>query len=337
MLHSTLNRMAVVVAILLALGSRTALAEEAHTFCVFDPVGKQGELYQLAQSYLRDVPALAGPTQLRVYIDERIATEDFKAGQCDGLAISSLRARPFNPFVSSIDAVGAVPSREHLSVLIKGLANPKAQAYLEQGPYEVVGVVPLGALYVMVRDREINSVEKAAGKRVAVMDWDRSQAALVQGLAAQPVASDVSSFAPKFNNGQVDIIAAPALLYKQLELERGLAKKGAVYRFPLAQLTATLLVRKDRYPEGFGQRLRALIPGQLDRSYAMIDRAEAQIAPRYWIDLPAADEERYRRLMGDARQQLVEAGYYDPRMLGLLKQVRCRLEPAQAECALAAR
>ncbi|MFX4729001.1 putative solute-binding protein, partial [Acinetobacter baumannii] len=84
------------------------------------------------------------------------------------------------------------------------------------GKFEVVGIAPLGAAYVMVRDRAINSVETAAGKKVAVLEWDRSQAKMVQQMGAQPVASDITNFASKFNNGQVDIIAAPAVAFKPL-------------------------------------------------------------------------------------------------------------------------
>ena len=37
-------------------------------------------------------------------------------------------------------------------------------------------MAPLGAAYVMVNDRSIDSIEKAAGKKVAVMGLDKKQA-----------------------------------------------------------------------------------------------------------------------------------------------------------------
>lgn len=42
----------------------------------------------------------------------------------------------------------------------------------------------------------------------------------MQAMGAQPVASDISNFFGKFNNGQVDIIACPAVAYQPLELIR---------------------------------------------------------------------------------------------------------------------
>ena len=53
------------------------------------------------------------------------------------------------------------------------------------GNYEFAGAVPIGAAYAFVGDRSINTLAKAAGKKVAVFDWDKSQAEMVKivGLA----------------------------------------------------------------------------------------------------------------------------------------------------------
>ncbi len=309
-----------------------AQAAESARFCIFDPAGKGGDLFALIQPYVAGQPGLT----LKAYSDERLAVEDFKAGQCDGVAISTLRARQFNAFVGTLDAFGGLASIAELKTALTVLNKPQLAAHMVTGSYEVAGIVPLGSLYVAVRDRNINSVERAAGRRVVVLDWDRSQAELVRALAAQPIASDVSSYANKFNNGQVDILAAPALLYKQFELQKGLGREGAIYRFPLAQLTGTLLIRRDRFPEGFASRLRAQGLAHTDTSLARIAQAEAAIPARYWLGLSPDTEQRYRKLLAVAREQLRDEGFYDARMLTLLQHVRCRHQPAQAECAFAA-
>ena len=302
---------------------------------MFDPSGKAGNLYALSHTYLDEVSNLAGPTEVAVYTSEKVAEEDFKAGQCDGVALSTLRAKPFNAFVGSIDPIGSLPTQEGLRTVVNLLDKPALAPYMVQGNYEVVGVVPLGPLYVMVHDHRIDSIEKAAGKRVAVMAWDHWQSVLVEGLAAQPVESDISDFAAKFNDGQVDIIVAPALLFKQLELNKGIGNEGGIFRFPLAQLTATFMIHPERFPAGFGQKFRAFVPTQLDDSFARINTAESQIDSRYWLGLTEADQQRYTQLLQDARGKLTDAGYYDPRMMAVLKQVRCHLDPAAAECTVA--
>jgi hypothetical protein len=182
-----------------------AQAKSPATFCIFDPVGRSGDVFALTRQYLQGVEGLA----LRAYSDERLAMEDFKAGQCEGVAVSTFRARQFNAFTGSVDAFGGLSETAALRPLFDLLSHPSLAPALVQGDVEVAGMIPLGSLYVLVNDRRINSVARAAGRRVAVLDWDRSQARLVQGLAAQPVAADVSNYAQRFNNGQVDIIAAP--------------------------------------------------------------------------------------------------------------------------------
>lgn len=38
--------------------------------------------------------------------------------------------------------------------------------------------------------------------------------------------------------------------------------------------------------------------------------------------------------MREARLQLIQDGTYDPRMMELLKRVRCKYDPGAAECSL---
>lgn len=335
MLSRTLSKLVVVASLLAAFVAAPAQAQTPLRFCVFDPSGKNGDLYALAQPYMEGAASMLGHINVIPYTSEAVAVEDFKAGQCDGVMISSLRAKPFNAFVGTVDSVGSVPSQDQLRTVVQMLARPQLAPYMTQGAYEVAGVVPLGPLYVMVHDHRIDSVEKAAGKRVAVMAWDHWQSVFVNGLAAQPVESDINDFAAKFNNNMVDIIVSPPLLFRQLELNKGLGSKGGVFRFPLAQLTATVLIHPERFPIGFGQRFRDMVPGKLDETFARINRAEADIDSKYWLNLTDADQQRYNRLLADARAELTDAGYYDSRMIDVLKRIRCHVNPSDAECAYA--
>ncbi len=331
------NRSPRLLALLLATGlvaSPGAMALTKAKFCIYDPLGAQGDAYSLAKDQALVAKTWGVELELKAYTDERVASEDFKAGQCDGVAITTLRARQFNIFTGSIDSVGAVPTQKHLRALVQGLATPKMAPRMISGQYEVIGVIPLGGAYVMVRDRAIDSVEKAAGKKVAVLEWDKSQAKLVQQLGAQPVASDITNFAGKFNNGQVDIIAAPAVAYKPLELYKGIGSKGAIYRFPLIQMTASMLIRRDKFPADFGQKSREFVVTQLDTAFNMINRAEREIPANHWMDLTKADVVKYTQMMREARLQLTKDGTYDRDMMKLLKNLRCKMEPGNAECAL---
>jgi hypothetical protein len=302
--------------------------------CVFDPVGKQGDAFSMMQDFKLEIAKWGVTVDLRAFTDERVVAEDLKANQCDGAIMTGLRGRQFNAFTGSVDSVGAIPTYKQMRSVIELLSAPKSADLMVSGQYEVAGIIPLGAGYVFVRDRSINSIEKAAGKKIAVFDWDKSQAKMVQQLGAQPVASDITNFAPKFNNGQVDIIVAPAIIYKPFELYKGLGTNGAIYRFPLVQITANFIIRKDKFPAGFGQKCREYIVKQLDKAFSVIAKTESEIESKYWLEITDKDKQNYTKVMRDSRLQLTREGFYDKKMMSILKRVRCKSDPTNAECAM---
>ena len=319
-----------VAALALAMGS----SAQAQTVCVFDLLGTAGESYAMMKDYALAAKQWGANVTLKPYTDERVAAEDFKAGQCDGVSLTGMRGRQFNAFTGSIDAIGAVPSNAMAKVVMSLLAKPQLAADMVNGDYEVAGVVPLGSAFLLVNDRSINTLAKAAGKKIAVLDYDKAQAKLVQKVGAQPVSADVTTFGGKFNNGQVDIIAAPAIAFKPLELHKGLGAKGAVVRFPIAQVSGNVIIRKSKFPEGFGQKSREWVASQLPRAMNIIGKTEAEIAAKFWMDIPANDKIGYVKLMRESRIDLTKEGVYNKKMMSLLKKVRCQQDSSSFECAL---
>ncbi|MFN3586069.1 MAG: putative solute-binding protein [Moraxellaceae bacterium] len=307
----------------------------ARVFCVFDPMGTQGPVFALARDYQFVTRSWGVEMELKAYTDERVTAEDFKAGQCDGVAITGLRARQFNTFTGTIDAVGAIPDYTAMRKVIEILSSPKLAPHMVSGPYEVAGVIPLGAAYPFVNDRAINTLAKAAGKKIAVFDWDKTQTLLVQQIGAQPVSADVTNFASKFNNGQVDIIVAPIIVYQPFELYRGLGSKGGIPRFPVVQLSGQLLIRHDKFPPGFGQRVREYVVTQVPRAFGMICNEERQVKSSLWMNIPLEDRNGYVLMMREARLMLAREGFYDRRMLNILKRVRCAQNPSDDDCVVA--
>jgi len=343
------------------------------TLCLFAPGGTNSRAYEYAMGSLTQLPkytamakevgidlnvTFTSPTTLRIdiasaklkrkattdvkinlFTDERIASEEFKVKQCDGVAISNLRGRQYNPFVGSLDAVGAVLSYQQLTEAITLLSRPEMASYMVNQDVEVVGIVPLGAAYVMVNDRRINTLAKAAGRKVAVLDFDKSQATMVQKIGAQPVSVDITNVGGKFNNGQVDILAMPALAFEPLELYRGMTDdkgnaRGAIFKFPLLQVTGVMMMHRGKFPEGIGQLMREFIAMQLAPAYQFILETESAIPVKFWMDIPESDKPGYVNMLRNARLAVTKDGYYDPRMMKLLKKIRCKLEPTNYECSL---
>ncbi|MFZ5561952.1 MAG: putative solute-binding protein [Pseudomonadota bacterium] len=306
----------------------------AQTACVFDLMGSQGENFALARDFALEARREGINLRLLPYMNEGVAYEDFKAGHCDAVMMTNLRGRQLNKFVGSVDAIGAVPTEQALRAVIELLMSPKSAARMVSGLYEVAGIVPLGAVYPFVDDRKINTLAKAAGKKIAVFDWDATQRQLVQRIGAQPVSADIFNFASKFNNGQVDIIAAPAIAFRPLELHRGLGTRGAIVNMPFMQITAVIVIRHERFEPGAGQKLRNLIVKRMDHSFKLIRRSEQDIPAYYWSTVPQVEIDGYFRMMREARVKLTEQGEYDADMMRFLKKVRCRYNPENAECIL---
>lgn len=309
--------------------------------CIFDPIGNAGPGIQYAKDLELQARRWNVFLTIQVYTDERVAAEDFKANQCDAVAISTFRAKQFNKFIGSLDAVGAIENYEQLKLAMNVLyTNPKIAPYMIDGQYQIGGVVPLGAVYVLVNDKNINSVEKAAGKKVAVLDFDKAQAKMVQKIGAIPVSSDISNFSRRFNNGQVDIIAAPALVFQPLELYRGLGEKGAIFRMPLLMMSGSVVIRREKFIKSIPDfdekmvKIRQFVVGYLDQAYDLIKTFEKDIPERYWLNVSKEEQENYFKMMKEARVQMTKEGEYDPRMMSLLKKVRCKARPVHPECAI---
>jgi len=302
--------------------------------CVFDLVGKNGDVYAVMKDYQLAAKNWGANIELRVNTNEAVVAEDFKAGKCDGISVTGMRGRQFNNFTGSLDAIGAIPDLNLAVKVMQGLASKTFAKYMLQGKYEVAGVIPVGDAFLLVNDRSINTVAKAAGKKIAVLDYDEAQKIMVQQVGAQAVSADVTNFGAKFNNGQVDIIGAPAAVFKPLELHKGLGSKGAIVNYPILQVTGNIIIRPDKFPVGFGQKSREWVKGELPRAFGILGKMKADIPSKYWMDIPAADKPGYQKMMREARIDLTKRGIYDKRMMKLLWQFRCKQDPKNFECAL---
>lgn len=314
------------------------LAPVKISVCVFDPMGPQGKIIQTARELAKVAKDWNLIIDIKPYSDERIATDDFKAGQCEAAAISTLRAKQFNATIGSIDAPGNLRNYDEMKSLLQMLVNPVVASLAINGRYQVAAIVPIGAIFVFVNDRSINSLSKAAGKRVVVLDWDPIQAKMISGIGAQPVLADFTTYAGKFNNGQADIIAAPAMGFKPMELYKGVGSKGGVIHFPLLQATGALMLRRDlilpKIPDLDSRlnQVRQAGLAHIDAIFTLLKEAENDIPKNLWINLPKPEEDKYYQMLREARINLTRNGVYNPVMMSMLKRVRCKHVASDPEC-----
>ena len=322
----------------LALCAFSNMVQAKQQVCVFDLLGKAGESYKFLEEWALVSKKWGAQVQLISFQDEDLADKAFQNDKCDAVYMTSMRARTYNKFAGSIDALGGVPSNKIAQKAVEYVLDPRntkrMTTTLQGESYEVAGIGLIGSAYIFVKDRSLNSIEKAQGKKFAILHYDRAQRVMVERVGAVPVMSDISNFIKKFNTGEVDVVAAPAYAYKPLEIEKGLGSKGAMLNFPVVNVTADLIVRPERFPAQFGEQSRQWFLQKIPQSFAMVQRLEAAIPSKIKMQLSKEDKEKYQRLLREGRIDLTKQGVYDPGMMRVLKKARCTVERTNFECSL---
>lgn len=310
----------------------TEAVAEKKTLCVFDPLGSAGDGFNVMKDYAIEMKGQGVDFELKPYTDEGVAMGDFLSKKCNAVAATDLRTRQYNKFSGTVSAVGALPSYKELKKVLKTLARPKAAKYMDDKKFSIMGIFPMGAGYLFVNDRSIDTVGELAGKRIATLDYQKDAIHMVNHVKSTVVPSDITNFGGKFNNGSADICYAPALGYNAYELYRGLGDKGGIVRYPLAQLTMQILTFSDEFDAKSRQKSREIIFGLYDKALKVIKKNEKAIAANHWLDIPAKDIEKYQEMFRQNRLELRESGIYHPKLLTLMRKIRCKESPKSSEC-----
>jgi len=302
--------------------------------CIWDIAGRNGPVFNAAMEQRALAVEYGINLDMVPYTNETVMVDEFKAGRCDAALMSGLRARQFNLYSGSVDAIGAVPSQKHMQTLLQVLSHPRQAGHMVQGDYVVMGIFPAGAAHIFVNDRSISSLAKAAGKRVAVLDYDETQAEMVAAIGATPVTTDIVSAPNKFNNGQIDILPAPLVAYELLELYKGMSPDGGVVDYPLTQLSMQLIGRLDKFPNEVAQLIREASFEAYPEVIKRIEQETRRVPDRWMIAIPDKDKREYEVMMQDARDALRAQEYYSADMLSLQRKIRCKFDPTRSECSI---
>ncbi len=300
--------------------------------CVFDFVGKEGPVVQEMQEFKLEAFRWGVNLSFLVYTDDRVASEEFKNGVCDMLNLPGIRAREYNDFTGSINAVGALPTYDHLGMVIKSLSSPKASKLMRKGDYEIIGIGPIGAIFLFVNDKAIQAPSDMAGKRVTVLDNAPETEYLAQRIGMTPVSSSIMNALQKFNNKAVDITGAPGLAYEPMEMYKGLEPGGGIIRWPTLQITMQIMVRWDKVPSDFGQKSRTHFANKYPAQIKKIVESETTIPDKYWIEISDETKNSWNETFRESRIALRDQKVYNAKALTLFRKVRCKVDSSLAEC-----
>lgn len=313
-------------------------AHAGQNVCVFDLLGKSGESYKLMEEWALAAKEWQADITLIPFQDEALVDRRLREGKCDAAYMTSMRARNYNKFAGSIDAIGGVTSnaiaQKAISYVLDKRNKHRMVTAQNGANYEVVGIVQIGLAYLFVRDKNLNSIEKVRGTKFAILQYDAAQKIMVESVGAQPIPSEITDFVKKFNSGQVDAIAAPAYAYKPLEISKGVGVKGAMFTFPVVNVTGDLVARSDKFPADFGIKSRAWFLQQLPQNFVIIKRLEMGVPSKIKMNFSAEDKTKYQKILRDGRLSLTKQGVYDATMMSVLKRARCTVERTNFECTL---
>jgi hypothetical protein len=321
-----------------ALFAAAAAASPAHAeervVCVYDPMGTTGPAFRTAQQMQLAAKADQGvDIVLKAHVEEKTAASDLTARQCDAAVVTGVEARNFGLKTATVEAIGALPDYTLLRQAIGALAHSATAKLAVSGDFENAGIFPGGAVLLFVRNKAWRRSADLAGKRLSFIGGDKAALTMISTVGASGVSASTANFANLFNNGTVDACYAPATAYDPLELGRGVGTAGGIIDFPLSQLTLQVVIRHDRFPEGFGQWGRTWASTKFGEALDAVKKAEVKVASKM-LDIPEADKPGYDKLFREVRVKLKSEGIYDATVLAIMKKLRCKADATRAECAL---
>lgn len=326
---------------LLTVGATSVASAELvkRTLCAFDPVGGAGDVAALMEDFKLEARQWGVDFNIVTESSESVIVNWLKEGKkCDAAALTGIKTREFNSFTPTVEAVGAVTSNREMKTLLHVMSTkPKYTKHFKANGYEVAGIMPVGPVYALLRNRTWDSLNDVSGKKVMYIQGDNASLGLIKQVGGIPTPSDTNTFASMFNNGSVDIGFAPAVAIAPLELHKGMANNGGIVDLIMSQLTFQLIFREDKFTPEMAQKARLSAVANFDKAFSIIEQARKDVDSKFWVNItdPALLNE-YRTILGDARVNLSQKGIYDAKVLNLMFKIRCKYNPSAGECSKSA-
>jgi len=318
--------------VLLLVSSFSTFAMENKTFCVWDPVGRNGPVMTFYSDVIPKAQAWGLNINFIAFTDELRAAKEFKAGRCEAVVLTSILSRQFVKFAGTMDAIGAINSQEGLELAIATLARERAGNLMTQDNYEVVTTAPVGSMYAFVNDRSIDEIDDFAGKTLAILNGDPQMKKFADLAGSSQVDVTLEDFAGQFNSGSIDIVIMPALAYNTFELYRGLGTTGGILDYRLYYGMLQTIAKRDQFPEDFGAKMRSYMLTRLKAIDKMVLDAEKEIPAKYWIKTKQSVKDDIDHFSKRVRLALRDDKVNNETALKLFWKIRCRLDPSRGEC-----
>jgi hypothetical protein len=302
------------------------------TTCVWDVLGKQGPIYASTIDQALRMRHYGMTLKVEAYTNEQEVVDKLKSGECDTSIMSGVQAKQFNDFTGSIEALGGVPSREHMRYLMQVLASTHAHKKMQQGDYHIVGVIPIGASYLFTHEERKPTLKRTFKGRAAVVSSDAGQKAIFDDFGMEVISGQNSAAAAgAYNLADADVVVAPLVGYNMFNLGTGL-KNGSIVDYPIAQMTLQVVSRIDTIPPEVGQFLREDLFIKLNMMYREVEKNSREVPRDKMFKFSPREEKLLDSKVSAIREQITAEGGYNKGMIKLQKKIRCKIDKTRQEC-----
>lgn len=302
------------------------------TTCVWDVLGKQGPIYTTTVDQQLRLKHYGITMLVEAYTDEQEVVDRLKSGHCDSAIMSGAQARQFNDFTGSIESLGGLPTKKHMKYLLQVLASTHAHKKMQQGNYQIVGVIPIGFNYLFTHDGKKPQIKRTFKGKAAVVKEDASQKALFDSFGMKIIeGKNTAAVAGAYNLSDADVVMSPLVGYNMFNLGIGL-KHGSIVDYPLSQMTLQVVSRLDTIPAEVGQFLREDLFIKLNGMYREVEKNTREVPREKMIKFSPREEKVLDQKITKIREQMTQAGSYNKGMMKLQKKIRCKIDKQREEC-----
>lgn len=301
-------------------------------FCVLDFMGANGDVMAMAKDYALVAQEWGVTVNPIHYANLDLAIRDFDRKKCQGLVADNFNTKKYNNFIGTLGAVGAITNYELAQRVLSSLGSDRLASKMKNNKYEVVGYIPYGLAFLHTKDRSINSIQGLQSKKLGILKVDASQERMAQKVGMQPIISTLDNVAKKFRDGEIDVLPAPLVVYKPLEIEKMLGDRGGIINYPLSLFTMNFILASGDYPKDFGQKSRQWFSRQTPQMIKTVQRWDRTVPQNIMYEIPSIDRTSYDRLLSQLRKEFIDNQTYDSSMITLIRRLRCTQDPKFIEC-----
>lgn len=309
-----------------------AVNKTVEQWCVFDPVGAQGDIMRRMRDLALHSQKLQASVQLKSFRNEQQAIDAFEQKKCSGLVLTNFHVRPYNRFIASSSGIGMMPSNQSARRLLQLFDHPTLRKRLSQNGYAVLGLIPVGNAFMTVNRVSINGVSDLKNKRIGVLIDEPAQVAVAKSIGGIPVAMDVSDPISSLKQRKLDMMPSPIYALLPYDLNRELGGNTRVINFPIAYVAMTLVVREQVYPKNYATAMRQWFVQNANSLAMQATRWENSLPAYYWEDTSRGEQRAYAMVVEKTQRIYIENGYYDRFFAELSKRLRCLEDASSAIC-----